>query len=50
MIEIYKREERKPLVNKLGQFGAKKNQTIFFWNTRPTEYDAESAWKKWTRF
>ena len=21
-----------------------------FWNSRPTEYDAESAWKKWTRF
>ena len=49
-IEIYKREERKPSVNKLGPFGEKKNQTIFFWNTRPTEYDAESAWKKWTRF
>ena len=21
-----------------------------FWNARPTEYDAESAWKKWKRF
>ena len=36
--------------NKLGSFGEKKNQTILFWNARPTEYDAESAWKKWTRF
>ena len=29
-IEIYKREERKPSVNKLGPFGEEKNQTIFF--------------------
>ena len=49
-IEIYKREERKPSGNKLGSFGEKKNQAILFWNARPTEYDAESAWKKWTRF
>ena len=49
-IEIYKREERKPSGNKLGSLGEKKNQTILFWNARPTEYDAESAWKKWTRF
>ena len=49
-IEIYKREERKHSENKLGSLGEKKNQTILFWNARPTEYDAESAWKKWTRF
>ena len=29
-IEIYRREERKPLVNKLGQFGEKKIKQFFF--------------------
>ena len=40
-IEIYKREERKPSVNKLGPFGEKKKSNNFF-----LEHSSDRIWRR----